>query len=219
MKHPVRSAVILACSALLAMTPLTGHALATADRAQSMASSAGLTQLATARSQPPAVSGGESQQTHRIGPLAVVIAILGHLAVEAVLEVVTAEELQEPDFDTRTIQMKAALLHRIPKPDPETIRRTGDYRLYQILYGSIIRPRQHVWKYGITGVGDSRPQRQLRSCAASSGRECVWEWVRNRRGHEIRASNYYRIRQAEYAFTLAWASRHDGVCPPGQIVV
>lgn len=196
MKRMHRTAMSLVCAVLLATTPSTGSASAAATRTTESASRTTLQDpsLAVADEAPPpallAADGDRRGRTDRIGPLIVVVAILGHIAVEAVLEVVTAEELQEPDFDTRTIETEADRLKRIPKPDPRTASTTGDYRLYQILYGTIVNPRQYVWKYGITGGAGSRPQRQLRACSSSSGRECVWEWVRNRRGQEIRANNY-----------------------------
>ena len=81
------------------------------------------------------------------------------------------------------------------------------HRAYQI-YGPAPRGGSKVYKYGITKVGKSRPERQLSRCAKAFGVDCTFMWVRK----DI--DGWYRARKVEAGYATKYKMRF-GKCPPG----
>jgi RHS repeat-associated protein len=73
-------------------------------------------------------------------------------------------------------------------------------------------PTDAVWKYGISSVGESRPQSQIRKCAEEFGDgACNYAVLRE-------VTGWYNARTLEISYITAYADTHNGWCPPGQVI-
>lgn len=143
---------------------------------------------------PPKVVGGWARR-----PSFGSVATLAGTAVAAYLSVTSMREIAQK--------------HAVPWPNPDATR-SRDMRLYSVYEidgvfrnsdGPVI---ERVWKYGITRVGESRPIRQLPTCADYMGTGCRWHWLRE----DI--PGWERARQIEAMYATRYKMAY-GHCPPG----
>lgn len=114
-----------------------------------------------------------------------------------------------------------ALKKRIPFPDYKAksakTYAKSPYRVYEI-YGVSVGPItvHETWKYGITRqlIPAQRPQPQVKNCTKYFGpttlinRTCTYQWIWIGVG-------WLQARTIEASYTLLYAFKNGGKCPPG----
>jgi len=93
----------------------------------------------------------------------------------------------------------------LPKADSRTARRHAKtrYNLYQIFYFDKKKDRVDAFKYGITRIGQSRPQGQIKACQKhprTHTDKCRWKWVRTK------IKGWHRARRIEGAYCARYVA-------------
>jgi len=104
----------------------------------------------------------------------------------------------------------AAFGHIVPFPSDKVSKSGDNYSVYTIWFYP--DPKTHskkVWKYGMTGVGASRPNSQLGKCSKFSRIRCNFTWVKEG------GLSKWSARALEASLIYAYLKVHKE-CPPGQ---
>jgi hypothetical protein len=125
-----------------------------------------------------------------------------------------AEVLDASDVPDPAAVAAALALVKAVNPDSATaVNRAGDqyyvYEIYRLGKVAPGPPTEETFKYGITRVGDARPQSQLSTCVAVMTATCTYKVIAFPQG-------FYSARLTEKSLITAYVLRF-GKLPPGNL--